>query len=336
MSSSMFYDGYQTITHNAVFNMIVGPRGFGKSFWAKEWAIKDYLKRGNQFIYVRRYEQDLKNVFKFFDDIVTEGIFPDVELMVKGKEFYINEELAGFAIALSKAQSVKSTSFPLVDKIIFDEFILEKGMIHYIQGDNEPEVFIGLCETVFRARNNVKAFLLANSVTMNNPYFKFWDISFPGGVKLVKRNNGLVLAQLVEGEEFKNFKKQTRFARAIEGTRYAAYSIDNDFYLDNNVFIEKKKGTANFFMKIIFRGKTYGIWQDFKEGTMTVSYDVDPYCKREYALTLDDHSPNTLLISAIGKSPAIKRFIDMYRAGVVRFESMSIKSATYEMIKMLT
>lgn len=334
--TQMFYNGYQTITHNAVFNMIIGPRGYGKSFWAKEWAIKDFIKRGNQFMYVRRYNSDLKEIFKFFDDIITEGIFPDDDLEVKGDSFYINGELAGYAVALSKAQSLKSTPFPLVDKIIFDEFILEKGAIHYIQGDNEPEVFIGLCETVFRSRDNVKAFLLANSVTMNNPYFKFWDISFPGDTKLVKRNNGLVLAQLVDGKEFKDYKKKTRMARAIEGTRYAAYSIDNDFYLDSDTFIEKKKGTANFYMKIIFKGKTYGIWQDFKEGTMTVSMDVDPYCKREYALTLDDHTPNTLLISALGKSPAIKRFIDMYRLGVVRFESMSIKSATYEMIKMLT
>ena len=72
--TQMFYNGYQTITHNAVFNMIIGPRGYGKSFWAKEWAIKDFIKRGNQFMYVRRYNSDLKEIFKFFDDIITEGI----------------------------------------------------------------------------------------------------------------------------------------------------------------------------------------------------------------------------------------------------------------------
>lgn len=332
----MFYDGYQTLTHNAVFNMIVGPRGYGKSFWGKCWAIKDYLKRGNQFIYLRRYKTDLKTIDKFFDDIIVEEIFPEIEFKVKDKNLFINDELAGYAIPLSQAQSFKSTSFPLVDKIIYDEFILEKGGIHYIQGDNEPEVFIGFCETVFRSRENVKAFLLANSVTMNNPYFKFWNISFPKGHNLVKRNNGLVLAELVEGEEFKQHKKKTRFAQAIDGTRYAAYSIDNDFYLDSDTFIEKKKRTAQYFMTLVFRGKTYGIWQDFKEGTMTVSYDIDPYCKREYSLTLEDHTPNTLLISTIGRSPAIKRFIDMYRMGVVRFESMAIKSATYDIIKMLT
>lgn len=337
MNSSMYFNGYQTLTHNAIFNMIVGPRGYGKSFWGKEWAIKDFIKNGNEFIYLRRYETDLKRVDNYFDDIIVEEIFDDHAFKVtREKTFMIDERLAGYAIPLSKAQSYKSTSFPKVNKIIFDEFILEKGSLHYIQGDYEPEVFIGFCESVFRSRDNVRAFLLANSVTMNNPYFKFWDITFPKGVDLVKRKDGLVLAQNVKGNEFKKFKEQTALAKAISGTRYASYSIDNDYYLDSEVFIEKKKGSAKYYMTLIFRGKNYGIYQDFKEGTMTVSLDVDPYCNKVYALTLEDHTPNTLLLSTLNRSPAIKRFIEMYRAGVVRFESMAIKNATYEIIKMLT
>ena len=46
------------LSRNAVFNIIVGPRGDGKTFAAKEKAINNAIRKGEQFILLRRYKTE--------------------------------------------------------------------------------------------------------------------------------------------------------------------------------------------------------------------------------------------------------------------------------------
>jgi len=57
-STSFFWNARQTLTHNVLFNVIVGNRGGGKTYGAKEWAIDNFIKTGEQFGYIRRYKDD--------------------------------------------------------------------------------------------------------------------------------------------------------------------------------------------------------------------------------------------------------------------------------------
>ena len=125
---NIFYNGNRTLTHNCLFNFIVGSRGAGKTFWAKKWAIEDFIKNENQFVYVRRYEKETKKSRKtFFDDI--RFLFPDHTLEVKKNEFYIDSKLAGYCIVLSTAKIEKSVSYPFVNKIIFTKRIHSRSFI---------------------------------------------------------------------------------------------------------------------------------------------------------------------------------------------------------------
>ena len=81
----------------------------------------------------------------------------------------IDKEPFIYFVALSTSRQLKSNNYPTVNKIVYDEFIIDKGRITYIK--NEPEVFLDLFETVARLRDNVRAVFLANSVTVVNPYF---------------------------------------------------------------------------------------------------------------------------------------------------------------------
>ena len=66
----MYYDYDKISSYNATFNMIITNRGFGKTYGAKKRAINKFLKKGEQFIYVRRYKSELKKVKdKFFEKI---------------------------------------------------------------------------------------------------------------------------------------------------------------------------------------------------------------------------------------------------------------------------
>jgi len=49
-----YYDLHNLLTRNAPWNFIIGARGLGKTFAAKRYGIKEYIKHGHEFIYLRR------------------------------------------------------------------------------------------------------------------------------------------------------------------------------------------------------------------------------------------------------------------------------------------
>ena len=206
----MFWDIAETLSYNALLNFVVGSRGCGKSYGSKKWCIDDYIKTGKQFIWVRRFNSefdDFKN--SFFSDI--NHIYPDHEFSFKTinyntHKFMCNGEVMGFGIPLSISLKKKSIPYTEVDKIIFDEFIIEKGSSYYLR--NEVEVFLDLMETVIRLRTDFKACMfIANAITFTNPYFLYFNIQKPRNKKMIKRS-GDILIQFVANEDFMEKKKR--------------------------------------------------------------------------------------------------------------------------------
>ena len=75
---SFYWDIDRTLTHNALFYIITGTRGCGKSYGAKKRAIKNWITKGEQFGYIRRTKDDLKESSKeFFKDVCRE--FPEYD-----------------------------------------------------------------------------------------------------------------------------------------------------------------------------------------------------------------------------------------------------------------
>ena len=327
----MYYNGNNTLTHNALFNFIVGNRGGGKTYWSKDWSIKDFLKNGKQFIYVRRYdtEFDRGKKEKFFDDIKDK--YPEHEFKVKGYTAFIDDKPAGQFMALSKSKIEKSTAFPNVNKIIFDEFILDKGLYHYLS--DEVVNFLELYETVARLRDDVRVFFLSNALTVSNPYFLYWKLNIKPNKKIQKFQNGLILVEMVANKEFIEKKKKTRFGQLVSGTTYGEYAIENTFLRDNDTFVEKKTGKAQHYFIIKYKGNKYGIWVDYEVGCYYVSEDIDKSCKLIYTLTQDDHTVNTMLLKGHG-SRILKTFMENYKMGNVRFESINIKNIFYEIARL--
>lgn len=73
----MWYNPHELLSHNCLFNFVVGNRGAGKTYGvAKKWAIKTFLKTGKQFIYLRRYKTELDDIPNFFADIIANNEFP--------------------------------------------------------------------------------------------------------------------------------------------------------------------------------------------------------------------------------------------------------------------
>lgn len=332
----MYYELSKILSYNAFLNFLIGERGVGKTYSSSKFVTKQFIKKGYEFVYIRRYKTELSKSIPQFYEALNKNIGLDLEpelkghnLYTKGNKFYVDDKIAGYGLTLTTAQDFKSTNFSRVKYIIFDEFIIEEGQKHYLK--NEVENFLGLIETIARM-NDVVILMLGNAVTVTNPYFLYFDINLPYGNDIATYKDGLILVQYMRNEAYREAKKVSKFGKLVDGTEYSSYAIDNNFRLDNKNFIEKKTGTSKIAFSFKYRENIYGVWFDYNEGKIFVSNDYDPNGMM-LSCTLEDHMPNTMLLSAAKNYNSFKQFIKNYQLGNVYFESIKIKNTTRELIK---
>ena len=330
---NIFYDFDKVLSYNAFLNIIIGERGVGKTYGSKKYVINHFLKKHKQFVYIRRYETDLIESVgtnednKFFEQIKDE--FPDhtfeIRKSKKVRKLIIDKKVCGYALPLSSADSLKSSTYENVDTIIYDEFMLKEGSSqHYLR--NEPELILDIIETVARLRD-IKIFLLGNAISSTAPIMSYFDLSLPynSDVKLFKY--GLILVNYIKNEAYRNFKKQTKFGKLIEGTRYSKYAIDNEFLTDSKSFI-RKKNDSKFYFIFTLNNKNYGVWRD-KEDYIYISDDIDPNCPLKFALNIDDHDESTIFLK-MRSNPYFLNIVAHYRVARLCFENQAIKNHVME------
>lgn len=137
-----YYSLDKVISYNIPVNIIITERGYGKSFSVKKYVIDQYLKKHSSFIYIRRYENELKSVFEggssenpkdFFDDL--KDLFSEHNLKAKNRKFYCDNQVFGYAKRMTEAQDLKSGSYKNISTIIIDEYPIEKGKRYYLPAE---------------------------------------------------------------------------------------------------------------------------------------------------------------------------------------------------------
>lgn len=339
-----FYDFSKLLSYNAVYNFAVGGRGIGKTYGAKKKvtrdAIKSSIENGDQFIYLRRYKKELQvSRDTFFADYAHE--FPDYDFRIhsyfaqaapvstrddKKREWFT----IGYFIALSVAQSYKSVAFPRVKIIIYDEFIIEKGAIHYLP--DEATVFNNFFSTVDRYKDKTRVFFLANSVMITNPYFIEYDIDPNKCDKngIIKLFDGFILVHIIDSEQFSNEVYETRFGKFIRGTDYGNYAVGNEFVDNNDLLLADKPSSAVYTLTLETHGATFSIWYDASESL----YYCDlkrPGNEIIFTMVPERMGEDKTLVTFSDKS--ISRLRTAYRHGKMRFKKPAIRNAFMETFK---
>ena len=324
---TMYYSPEKLISRNGLLNFVVGERGVGKSFSFKNYVVDRYLKTGEQFIYLRRYKEELQLACSyFFKDLQCAGFYQDHEFKVKGSKnltiFYIDDEIVGYGVALSTSNILKSTAFPEVKTIIFDEFILDTGIYHYLK--SEVSKTLDVIETVFRLKDG-RVFFLGNAISIDNPYFNYFNLDLPYNSEFKSFKDGLIVVNYIKNLEYRAKKKSTRFGRLIDGTDYGRYAIDNKMLRDDSTFIGKKGNNPHFWHILCINNQKYGVWHDTANGRLYISEDYDPTCGIIYAVSIDDHTPDTKFVS-IRSNGFFKAIIEYYKNSDLYFENQKIKN----------
>ena len=329
MSENIYYNFDKLFSFNFLIAFVIGERGCGKSFNAKVAVLKKFLKTGEQFIYIRRYKTELDtSLATFWDDLQAHGYFEDEKLTVKKTkmltEFKCNDKVCGFAVPLSTANILKSTAFPKVTTIIFDEFLLDNsGTYRYLK--NEVTMLLDVIETVGRLRDNLKVILLGNALNVHaSPYFAYWNLELPYNSEFKTYFDGAIVVNYIKNLKYREAKKNSRFGRLIDGTEYGKYAIDNQVFRENNSFIEKRPPNSTFYGMLIINGLSIGLWNG-RNGYLYMSEKYDPNTNMKFALDYNDHTEQTIFTN-VRENMFMHMCIRGYKQGWLKFENQKIKT----------
>ena len=334
MDNSIYWNINKLLSYNALFYFVIGERGVGKSYGAKLYVANKFIKKGEQFVYIRRYKTELKTAMMknstpvFFEQIADDPKMEGHKFKNTKDTMYIDGKICGYAIPLSVANILKSSTYERVTTIIFDEFILDKGTYHYLQ--DEVTAFLETFETINRLRE-VKVLFLGNAISITNPYFTYFNLTLPYNSEFKTFKNGLIVVNYIKNIKYREVKKQTKFGRLIENTEYGKYAIDNEFLRDSKYFIKKKTKTSKFFFIMKLGGRDFGIWIDYNTNSIFISNDYDPLCPIVVTINPNDHNETTLLVK-IRNNSFFKNLIEHYRQGLLFFENQMTKNIVLEYI----
>lgn len=341
-----YYSFDKILSYNAMFMFIAGARGLGKTYGAQKLVIRKALKAavkdglaGDQFMYVRRYKDELKLAKNTFFDAVRNE-FPAHDFRINGQEAqsshvkYRNEKnrlwvTIGHFMALSVAQQAKSVAYPNVKTIIFDEFILEKGYVHYIA--NEWEVFLNLYKTVDRDQDKTKVLLLANSVSMMNPYFIALGIE-PDQVEqeIVIRHNGYVAVHFPDAEDFSMSVSKTRFGKFIAGTDYEKFAVRNKFADANTEMLGAKYSSARYQYTLETSNGSLSVWKEHMGDEFFISSKL-PKSQIIFTMVPEKQTHDKTLLFRNDK--ILQYLRSAFSTGKVTFDKASTRNIITEIFK---
>lgn len=333
-NSKIFFNPTETLSYNYKVNMVCSMRGPGKTFGTLVMLINRFKRYGEQFIYLRRTQEEIKECKdKLFDDIKAKKVFPDDDLCCEGKTLLCNKEIMGGVQSLSKAYQVKSVAWPNVRWILFDEFIIEDTKIaRYLP--SEPRKLEGYMETIGRLRE-LRVIMLGNMATKANPYFDYYRLWPKAETRVIRNRERGVLLHMWDSEAFRSLKLKTDMAKLVEGTAYGDYMLGNKAFMDNDTFIEKPKGFLDYVVTYKFNGIEMGQWYAKQDGLYYISSQSDPSTKQVFAFDTDSHGPNLIYVKQMRNHPNIKQLRWAYENGLLRFENLSIKLNMYNLLNLV-
>lgn len=169
----------------ATYNFIFGLRSNGKTYAVLKEGLLNYCKDKKQFALVRRWKEDFtgKRGQAMFSALIENDEIRkatknewDTVVYYASKWFLGKTQEDGsvikdddpfcFGFALSDFEHDKSTTYPRITLICFDEAISRMGYLK-----DEFVIFINVVSTIIRSRTDCVIYLLGNTVNKYCPYF---------------------------------------------------------------------------------------------------------------------------------------------------------------------
>ena len=183
-----YYNLAPILSEGAHYNLIIGERSNGKTYAVLKYILRLYVLKKYQAALLRRMQEDFigKRGASLFNPLVdnneiariTKGEYTSVyyyasrwylcryEETSKGYERVVDESPFMYGFAISQMEHEKGNGYPLIKTIVYDEFITRMGYLR-----DEFVLFMNTLSTIIRSRDDVKIFMLGNTVNKYCPYF---------------------------------------------------------------------------------------------------------------------------------------------------------------------
>lgn len=251
MAKIKYWDIKNILSRNAQYNLIIGERSNGKTYGTLQHGLEEYFSNGGEMAIIRRWEEDFrgKQASTMFDSLISNGV---ISKLSKGKwnsvlyqshrwfmckrdaenpkNIVVADFPFAYAFAITSDEHYKSSSYPRITTIIFDEFLTRDNYI-----PDEFIHFMSILSTIIRLRTNVTIFMLGNTVNKYSPYFTEMGLSNikklqPGKIDVYTYgDSGLTVA--IEYSDFPSHQKKSNVYFAfnnpkLEMTRTGAWEMD--------------------------------------------------------------------------------------------------------------
>lgn len=183
-----YYSLKRILSEKAIYNLIIGERSNGKTYSVLEYALKDFCESDytNQLGIIRRWGDDFKGKRgqQMFDALVTNQLVKKYtngkweSITYRSSQWFLSkydEKLDkmitmakpfAFGFSLNAVEHDKSTSYPNIKTVLFDEFLTRTVYLN-----EEFVLFMNTLSTIIRERDDVKVFMCGNTVNKYSPYF---------------------------------------------------------------------------------------------------------------------------------------------------------------------
>lgn len=184
-----YYSLDNILKKNTHYKVIFGKRSNGKTYAVLNRMLKLYFEKGIEGAYIRRNREDItgKNGQTLFANLVNDGLIEKyskgvwTDVYYYGRRWFFcryDEDEKGnrvrttdavpfcYGFALSGYEHDKSTSYPKVGTICFDEFLTRT---YYLP--DEFVILMNCISTIARNRTDVEIYMLGNTVNKYCPYF---------------------------------------------------------------------------------------------------------------------------------------------------------------------
>ncbi len=184
LGKNKFYSLNKILKKHALYNLIIGERSNGKTYATLKYGIEQYWNNGKQTAIIRRWDTDFigKRGSVYFDALLSNDEVTKITggewtgIYYFASKWYLcryeeekritDEKPFAYGFAISQMEHDKSTAYPDVTTVIFDEFISRSSYLA-----DEFVLFMNVLSTIIRHRRDVTIFMLGNTVNKYCPYF---------------------------------------------------------------------------------------------------------------------------------------------------------------------
>lgn len=345
-----FYDWNKTLSYDAFITIVISERGLGKTYGLRKQCVKDFIKTGEPWAEICRYNNQLDSLSAgYFEKFVENDEFPGYVFKTTKEYMFIAQKpvegekpdwrLCGYFLALSNWQNDKKRTFIRPRRIIFDEFLIDRRDRYHRYLPDEYTLLLNDFSTLTRETPEdvakTRLYMLGNACDLVNPHFEALGIDSPPEKNTYTwfRNKTVMLHYCADKAHAEGMRACTVVGRLMEGMAGAGTMFDSDFESVTGAFVAKRPRRARFDRCLIFGGVRFGVWVDPVQFFYYVTQDVPKGGFTPWALTKDDGTINRTMVKRA--DPYLQAICELHYSNAVRYESDTVREKFFDVLKWL-